>query len=295
MQQTIREITGQLEQCGYIANADLAAAVVLMRRLGRPLLIEGEAGVGKTAIAQALACALDTKLIRMQCFEGIDVSSALYEWNYSRQMLHIQFHASRGTALTESSIYDEAFLLERPLLAAIRLSRSPVLLIDEVDRADEAFEAFLLEVLSEFAVSIPELGRIEATTIPLVILTSNGTRDLSDALRRRCLFHYADYPGFERELAIVSARLPDVDEQLQRQAVRFVQAVREWDIVKRPGIAETLDWIRALNGFSVTDLTGCESELESSLSCLFKTSEDRCLAGQLIRHQRVENILSTHA
>lgn len=295
MQQAIRDISGQLEQCGYIADTDLAAAVVLMQQLERPLLIEGEAGVGKTAIAQALACALDTKMIRMQCFEGIDVSSALYEWNYSRQMLHIQFHATQGTTLAESSIYDETFLLERPLLSAIRQPAPPVLLIDEVDRADEAFEAFLLEVLSEFAVSIPELGTIEATSIPMVVLTSNGTRDLSDALRRRCLFHYAGYPGLKRELAIVSAKLPDLDRRLQAQAVKFVQAVREWDIVKRPGIAETLDWIQALNGFAVTDLVNCENVLESSLSCLFKTAEDRCFASRMMQQQRVADILSSHA
>lgn len=295
MQQAIREITGQLEQCGYLADADLAAAVVLMQRLGRPLLIEGEAGVGKTAIAQALACALDTMLIRMQCFEGIDVSSALYEWNYSRQMLHIQFHASQGAALAEADIYDEAFLLERPLLMAIRQPDPPVLLIDEVDRADEAFEAFLLEVLSEFAVSIPELGRIESTSIPLVILTSNGSRELSDALRRRCLFHCAGYPGFARELAIVSAKLPDMDVRLQEQAVRFVQTTRQWDIAKRPGIAETLDWIQALNGFAVVDLVSSENVLESSLSCLFKTTEDRRFASELIQSHGIEDILSTHA
>ena len=178
------------------------------------------------------------------------------------------------------------------MLSAIRQPAPPVLLIDEVDRADEAFEAFLLEVLSEFAVSIPELGTIEATSIPLVVLTSNGTRDLSDALRRRCLFHYADYPGFKRELAIVSAKLPDLDRRLQAQAVRFVQAVREWDIVKRPGITETLDWIQALNGFAVTDLVNCENVLESSLSCLFKTAEDRCFASRMMQQQRVADILS---
>jgi MoxR-like ATPase len=274
MQEKVKSLVSSLQQCGYIADRDLATALTLMDSLSRPLLIEGEAGVGKTAIAAALACSRDTELIRIQCYEGIDADSVLYEWNYTQQLLHIRLHEKSESALLESDLYSDRFLLERPLLKAIRQPVSPILLIDEVDRADEAFEAFLLEVLSEFTVTIPEIGTIEAISIPRVILTSNGSRELSDALRRRCLFHYANYPAFEKELAILKAHHPDIDQALLHQVTRFVQEVRQWDITKRPGVAETLDWARALCSFNVNALKDQPETVRATLSCLLKTTED---------------------
>lgn len=275
MRQKITRLAASLDEHGYIADEELATTLTLMGSLGRPLLVEGEAGVGKTSIAAALAGARSTELIRLQCFEGIDASAAVYEWNYTQQLLWIKFHEQHPGSLNESDIYHERFLLERPLLKSIRRDTAPVLLIDEVDRADEAFEAFLLEVLSEFSISIPELGTLKAKSIPYVVLTSNGTRELSDALRRRCLFHYVPYPSFDKELAILTAHLPDMDVRLARQVTRFVQALREWDIRKRPGVAETLDWARALCGFDVTLLADDPGVVHATLSCLLKTSEDR--------------------
>ena len=274
MQKNVESLVSSLRQCGYIADRDLATALVLMDSLSRPLLIEGEAGVGKTAIAAALACSHDTELIRIQCYEGIDSDSVLYEWNYTQQLLHIKLHEKSESAIPESDLYSDRFLLERPLLKSIRQPVSPVLLIDEVDRADEAFEAFLLEVLSEFTVTIPEIGTIQATSIPRVILTSKGSRELSDALRRRCLFHYASYPEFKKELAILKAHHPDIDQTLLHQVTRFVQEVRQWDITKRPGVAETLDWARALCSLDVITLKNQPETVRATLSCLLKTTED---------------------
>jgi MoxR-like ATPase len=267
-----------LRRAGYIAEPQLAAALLLMRELGRPLLLEGDAGVGKTEVAKVLAAILATRLIRLQCYEGLDAHSAMYEWNYQRQLLAIKLleHDERGIEQKEQDIFSERYLLKRPLLEAISGEQPAVLLIDEIDRADEAFEAFLLELLSDFQLSIPELGTVRATSRPLVVITSNGTRELSDALRRRCLYQYLDYPDYEKEFAIVRARAPEVAEALARQIVAFVQAVRRMDLRKRPGIAETLDWTAALLRLevSVIDADAAERILET-LSALIKTRDDR--------------------
>jgi MoxR-like ATPase len=268
----------QLRDAGYIAERPLAAAVLLMLDLGRPLLLEGDAGVGKTEVAKALAVLRGTKLIRLQCYEGLDVHAAMYDWNYQRQLLAIKLleHDDRPVPVKEQDIFSERYLLKRPLLEAIGCAEPPVLLIDEVDRADEAFEAYLLELLSDFQISIPELGTVTAVSRPLVVITSNGTRELSDALRRRCLYQYIDYPDFEKELAIVEMRAPDATGDLARQLVEFVQSVRRMDLQKRPGIAETLDWAAALLrlGISTIDDDGAEQILET-LSALIKTRADR--------------------
>src|SRR5712671_3532853 len=233
------EIAQAFAASGYIADGELATAISLMQLLKRPLLLEGEAGVGKTEVAKALAAAHTTELIRLQCYEGLDQSSALYEWNYQRQLLAIQAHRGGDADAIEDQIFSEKYLLERPLLAAIRRDKPPVLLIDEIDRADDEFEAFLLELLSDFQVSIPELGTISATTIPHVILTSNGTRELSDALRRRCLYHYVDYPDVDREARIIMARIDGAGASLSLQIARMVESIRKEELRKVPGVAET--------------------------------------------------------
>jgi MoxR-like ATPase len=240
--------------------------------------LEGDAGVGKTEIAKALATVRRARLIRLQCYEGLDVHAAMYEWNYQRQLLAIKLleHDERPAAVKEQDIFSERYLLKRPLLEAISCDEQPVLLIDEVDRADEAFEAYLLELLSDFQMSIPELGTVRAVTRPLVVITSNGTRELSDALRRRCLYQYIDYPDFAKELAIVEIRAPQAAGELARQIVEFVQSVRRMDLQKKPGIAETLDWTAALlrMGISVIEDDGAERILDT-LSALVKTRDDR--------------------
>jgi MoxR-like ATPase len=272
------DLQRQLAQAGYIAEPGLAAALLLMIDLARPLLIEGDAGVGKTEVAKALAVVRGTRLIRLQCYEGLDVHAAMYEWNYQRQLLAIKLleRDERGVAAKEQDIFSERYLLKRPLLEAITCERPPVLLIDEVDRADEAFEAYLLELLSDFQMSIPELGTVAATSVPLVVITSNGTRELSDALRRRCLYQYLDYPSFEKELAIVELRAPDAAGELARQIVQFVQSARRLDLRKKPGVAETLDWTAALLRLGVTAIgeNGAERILET-LAALVKTRDDR--------------------
>ena len=277
----MNEVVGlqrQLEGAGYIAEPALAAALLLMLDLGRPLLLEGDAGVGKTEIAKALAAVRSARLIRLQCYEGLDVHAAMYEWNYQRQLLAIKLleRDERPAAVKEQDIFSERYLLKRPLLEAISCAEPPVLLIDEVDRADEAFEAYLLELLSDFQISIPELGTVRAVTRPLVVITSNGTRELSDALRRRCLYQYIDYPAFAKELAIVEIKAPLAAGALARQVVGFVQGVRRMDLQKKPGIAETLDWTAALLrlGISTIDDDGAERILET-LSALIKTRDDR--------------------
>ncbi|UEM14306.1 MoxR family ATPase [Bradyrhizobium barranii subsp. barranii] len=267
------EIAQALAASGYIADADLATAISLMQLLRRPLLLEGEAGVGKTEVAKALAKVHVTELIRLQCYEGLDQSAALYEWNYQRQLLAIQAH--RGTDSIEDQVFSEKYLLERPLLAAIRRAQAPVLLIDEIDRADDEFEAFLLELLSDFQVSIPELGTIPAITIPHVVLTSNGTRELSDALRRRCLYHYVDYPDVDRETRIILARVMGASPSLSLQIARMVEGVRKEELRKVPGVAETLDWAAALVGLDVTNLHDAPETVHETLVCLLKTHEDR--------------------
>jgi MoxR-like ATPase len=271
-------LQGKLQGAGYIAEPALAAALLLMLDLGRPLLLEGDAGVGKTEIAKALASVRGTRLIRLQCYEGLDVHSAMYEWNYQRQLLAIKLleQDDRPTAVKEQDIFSERYLLKRPLLEAISCADPPVLLIDEVDRADEAFEAYLLELLSEFQMSIPELGTVRAVTRPLVVITSNGTRELSDALRRRCLYQYIDYPTFAKELAIVELRVPEASGDLARQVVEFVQSVRRMDLRKKPGIAETLDWTAALLRLGIPALEDDAAErILDTLSALIKTREDR--------------------
>jgi MoxR-like ATPase len=274
----VARLRAQLEGVGYVAEPQLAAALLLMFDLGRPLLLEGDAGVGKTEVAKALAAVRNTKLIRLQCYEGLDVHAAIYEWNYQRQLLAIRLleNDDRAMAAKEQDIFSERYLLKRPLLEAISCAEPPVLLIDEVDRADEAFEAYLLELLSDFQVSIPELGTIRATSRPLVVITSNGTRELSDALRRRCLYQYIDYPTLEKELAIVEIKSPDAAGNLARQLVEFVQHVRRMDLQKRPGIAETLDWTAALLRLGITTIEpdGADRILET-LSALIKTRDDR--------------------
>src|SRR5262245_66550266 len=269
------QIAARLADTGYIADGELATAVALMQLLKRALLLEGEAGVGKTSVAQALASVHATELIRLQCYEGLDQSAALYEWNYQRQLLAIQAHRGKDAAEIEEQIFSEKYLLERPLLAAIRRTKPPVLLIDEVDRADEEFEAFLLELLSDWQVSIPEFGVVKAVSVPHVVLTSNGTRELSDALRRRCLYHYLDFPDVERETRIVMARIPKAGATLTMQIARMVERIRKEELRKAPGIAETLDWAAALVGLDVSDLHVNPEVVHETLMCLLKTREDK--------------------
>jgi MoxR-like ATPase len=259
---------------GYIASEDFATTLELMLALGKPLLIEGPAGIGKTESAKVLAEVLGTNLIRLQCYEGLDAASALYEWNYPKQLLHLRLTEGDGTSAQarEAQIFDRAFLLRRPLLEAIVAERAPVLLIDEIDRADEAFEAFLLEVLGEFQVTIPEIGTIRATDRPRVIVTSNRSRDLSDALRRRCLYHCIDYPSFEREVEILHARLPGINQRLAQQIARFMGWVREQPFVKVPGTAESVDWALALVELHRDALD--PETLDATLGCILKLKED---------------------
>ncbi len=269
----------KLFTAGYIADEDVASLVWMALSLERPVLLEGEAGVGKTAVAAACARALGRPLLRLQCYEGLDLGQAVYEWNYSRQLLEIRLSEASGTSedkqALRGNLFSEEFLLERPLLQAIRSPQPCVLLIDEIDRADEAFEAFLLEMLSEFQISIPELGTLTARSKPLVVLTSNGTRDLSDALRRRCLFHYLDFPSLAREMHIVRTLVPEAHSRLVEEAVAFVQRLRREDLDKTPGIAETLDWVRVLFKLGLTELPMDPAQLAPSLAALLKTRNDR--------------------
>ena len=267
----------RLDQAGYVASDELAMAIHIALHLERPILLEGDAGVGKTQIAKTLAEIENTELIRLQCYEGLDASAAIYEWNYQRQLLSIRASADSGATAgeIESRIFSREFLLERPLLRAIQQPIPPVLLIDEIDRADEEFEAFLLEVLSDFQITIPEFGTIEAKSRPIVVLTANGTRDLSDALRRRCIYSFVPYPDRETELAVLAKRGPDISPRLSRQIVGFVQSLRKEDLEKKPGIAETLDWAAALAGLGLRDLTDDPVALQASLVTLLKTEADR--------------------
>jgi MoxR-like ATPase len=274
--QTPAGLRERLFNSDYIADEDLASLVWMGLALERPLLLEGQAGVGKTAIASACARALNRPLLRLQCYEGLDLSQALYEWNYSRQLLEIRLaEAGQGekSALREN-LFTEEFLLARPLLQAIRSPQPCVLLIDEIDRADDGFEAFLLEMLSDYQVSVPELGTLKALSKPLVILTSNGTRDLSDALRRRCLFHYLDFPTLARETQIVKKLVPEAATRLVEEAVAFVQRLRREDLDKNPGIAETLDWVRVLFKLGHSELPMQPQLLVPTLAALLKTRND---------------------
>ena len=263
------------EQLGYVTDRALATSVYLAMKLHKPLLIEGHAGLGKTEVAKVLAAMLGTRLIRLQCYEGLDVGAAVYEWNYQKQLLAIKIQEKTEQTVEEKEkhIFGKEFLLERPLLQSILAEEaSPVLLIDEIDRADEAFEAFLLELLSDFQISVPEMGTLKAKHIPYVILTSNRTRELSDALKRRCFYHWIDYPDFEKELRIVRARLPGVEEALGRQVVRFVQAARQLDLTKPPGVTETLDCARAAMSLGKHELDS--QTVEETLGCITKSMED---------------------
>jgi MoxR-like ATPase len=271
---TAERIRERFAQRGFIAGDDLTTALELTTVLEKPLLIEGPAGVGKTESAKVLADVLETRLVRLQCYEGLDAASALYEWNYAKQLLRIRLTENSGETAEarEAQIFSEAFLLRRPLLEAITQDRAPVLLIDEIDRADEAFEAFLLELLGEFQVTIPELGTITARTRPAVILTSNRTRDLSDALRRRCLYLWLDYPTREAEVAILRTRLPDIDARLAEQIAVFMEFLRDLPFRKVPGVAESLDWALALTRLHHDALD--TQTLEKTLGCVLKVQED---------------------
>ena len=245
---SIDALQSAMREQRYIAERGLATSLYLALKLHRPLFLEGEAGVGKTEVAKILAALLDTDLIRLQCYEGLDIHHAVYEWNYTRQLMHIRLLEARGERTNEAELFGEEFLLRRPLLQAIEQSKEkpPVLLIDELDRSDEEFEAFLLEVLSDFQITIPEIGTIKTSNPPVVIITSNRTREVHDALKRRCLYYWIDYPSFEKELEIVQTQLPDAPAQLARQITGFIQKLREMDLYKLPGVAETLDWTTAL-------------------------------------------------
>lgn len=292
MKADISQLQDNLERAGYIADRSLATALILGVRLGRPLLLEGDAGVGKTAVAKALSEVFTCPLIRLQCYEGLDASAAVYEWNYPHQLLALKLHEQSGysPAQQEAQIFSERFLLPRPLLKAITQERPPVLLIDEVDRADEAFEAYLLEVLSDFQISIPELGTVKARSIPYVVLTSNGTRELSDALRRRCLYHYLGYPDIPKELAIVKRRLPHIDQRLAAQIVQFMDRLRAMDLRKKPGIAETLDWAMALLSLDVQRLGDEPQIILDTLGSLLKTQEDLTRVDGAVLAQLLEPI-----
>jgi MoxR-like ATPase len=270
--QALRE---SLHRAGYIADESLATTLWLAGSLQRPLLVEGDAGVGKTALAQALAKAEGRRLVRLQCFEGLDLAQAAYEWNYGRQLLAIRLQEGRDAGAREADLFARDYLLQRPLLQAIASEEPCVLLIDEIDRADEAFEAFLLEVLADWQITVPELGTITARHVPRAVLTSNGTRELSDALRRRCLYHWLDYPTLAREIAIVRATLPDAEGALVEQAVTFVQRLRREDLGKTPGVAESLDFVRALHRLGHTRMPDEPAALAHVLACLLKTREDR--------------------
>jgi len=271
---TAQQLRDAFAARGYIADEDFATTFELMLALQKPLLIEGPAGIGKTESAKVLAGVLDTSLIRLQCYEGLDAASALYEWNYPKQLLHLRVteDARDSVQAREAQIFSEPFLLRRPLLEAIVQERAPVLLIDEIDRADEAFEAFLLEILGEFQVTIPEIGTIVAKERPAVIITSNRSRDLSDALRRRCLYLCIDYPSFEREVAIIQARLPEINARLASEIARFMEWLRAQPFQKVPGTAESLDWALALVRLHRDALD--PQTLEATMGCILKVQED---------------------
>jgi MoxR-like ATPase len=275
MRDEIKNIRDLMESAQYVTDAAIATSVHLAMTLGKPLLIEGHAGVGKTEVAKVMARMLETNLIRLQCYEGLDANQALYEWNYPKQLLHIKLEEGSASPVTarEAAIFSEPFLIRRPLLLAITQDgRPPVLLIDEIDRADEEFEAFLLEVLSDFQVTIPEIGTIRATAPPHVILTSNRNRELSDALRRRCLYLWIDFPGFDKEVQIVTRKVPGVNERLARQISRFMEALRTLRLAKVPGVAETLDWAQALSSLHADHLD--EDLVLETLGCVLKDAED---------------------
>lgn len=272
--ESIDDIQQELSDKLYIADRGLSTAIYLAIKLGRPLFLEGEAGVGKTEVAKALAAILDAELIRLQCYEGLDIHHAVYEWNYSKQMLHIRLREAAGEAAVEEQLFGREFLLSRPLLQAIETPGDipPVLLIDEIDRSDAEFEAFLLEILSEFQITIPEIGTIKAERPPVVVITSNRTREVHDALKRRCLYFWIDYPSFEKELAILKAKVPQASAKLTMQVTSFIQELRQIDLFKVPGIAETLDWAKALVALDQQSLT--PTLIEDTLGVILKYEDD---------------------
>jgi MoxR-like ATPase len=273
---SIEQVMEELAEAGYIADRALATVLFLAHRLEKPILLEGEPGVGKTEVAIVLAHLFQTELIRLQCYEGLDASTALYEWNYPKQFLHIRLEEQqqRDKDAIEQLIYTPKFLIQRPLLEAIVRSeeRSPVLLIDEIDRSDEEFEAFLLEVLSDFQITIPEIGTMKAHKKPMVVVTSNRTRDVHDALKRRCLYHWIEYPGFEKEYQIILARLPGIEARFADQVTRFMQQIRTVDFLKKPGVSETLDWAQALMTMHRRHLD--EAVVLETMGCVLKYQED---------------------
>lgn len=274
---SIDHVQQVLNEQGYVCGRPLATIVFLSLKLGRPLFLEGEAGVGKTEIAKALAAAFGRRLIRLQCYEGLDASSAVYEWNFAAQMVAIRTAEAAGgadRATLQTELFSDEFLVERPLLEAMRPDENgpPVLLIDELDRTDEPFEAFLLEALSDFQVTIPELGTIKAPEPPIVVLTSNRTREVHDALKRRCLYHWVEYPDFDREVEILRSRAPDASEQLSREVVAFVQTLRTEDLFKKPGVAETIDWANCLLALDVIDLS--PAVIADTLGAILKYQDD---------------------
>ena len=273
------ELIPLIDQQGYVVEEELATVLFLMLKLEKPLLLEGNPGVGKTQIAYILSDLLGYELVRLQCYEGLDVNNAIYEWNYQKQLLGIKIHETGGKSASEKEelIFGEEYLLKRPLLQAIDSDKRKVLLIDEVDRSDEEFEAFLLELLSDFQISIPELGTIKAKQKPIVVLTSNRTRELSDALKRRCLYHWVEYPTMEKEMKIIKKHLPDIEEDLAKQITTYVQKIRSLKLDKAPGIAETIDWAK---GIAV--LNGDENSIYKSLSCLLKSDHDMQLVSEEI-------------
>lgn len=284
----IKPIIKGLDQLGYVIDEELATVVYLLLKLQKPILIEGNPGIGKTELANMLAKLLNTRLIRLQCYEGLDVHSAVYEWNYQKQLLGIKIQeaSTRSETEKEKHIFGADFLLKRPLLEAISATDAPpVLLIDEIDRTDEEFEAFLLELLSEFQISIPEMGTVKAQHIPYVILTSNRTRELSDALRRRCLYHWVDYPNMEKELTIVNKRFPNIEQKLATQLVHFIQVLRTKKLQKIPGISETLDWAMSLMvlGYKTVDVEA----IEKTFGCILKSQDDI----RMIREEGVEGLV----
>jgi MoxR-like ATPase len=288
---TIDDLQLLLEQQAYIADRGLATSVYLALKLQRPLLLEGEAGVGKTEIAKVLASALETELIRLQCYEGLDINHAVYEWNYARQLLEIRLMEASGTVDRHAAtrqLFTEEFLIQRPLLRALssKGERPPVLLIDELDRADEEFEGFLLELLSDFQVSIPELGTIRAAIPPIVIITSNRTRELHDALKRRCLYFWIDYPDFDKELRIVTTKVPGAAARLARQVTAFIQELRTVELYKMAGVSETLDWIAALVALDQVELD--PSTIEQTLGILLKNHEDI----EALRGDRIADLMN---
>ena len=273
---SIEQVVHDLENAHYIADRALATVLYLAHRLEKPIFLEGEPGVGKTEVALVMAELFDTELIRLQCYEGLDASASLYEWNYPKQLLHIRLEekGSQEKSDIEKIIYSQKFLIKRPLLEAIMRSgeKSPVLLIDEIDRSDEEFEAFLLEVLSDFQITIPEIGTLKAENKPMVIVTSNRTRDVHDALKRRCLYHWIEYPSFEKEYRIIMSRLPGIESDFSEQVTRFMQKIRTVDFLKKPGISETLDWAHALMTMHRRHLD--EETVMETLGCILKYQED---------------------